>query len=207
MSNIWFLNGLRKGIKTEKFPASPPEEPPLWPSRLTGEGDTTCPVGAIEEGKWDREKCIYCRRCMPNFRPTGDQRIYTVQKVSPLFKKSFHIYPLDSGACGACNIELQNIFAPQYDANRFGIFLTNTPRHADAIVIMGVYTSGMEEALRLAYEAMPEPKLVIALGACALTGGIMGKAPLQHSEYNVRIAGCPPSPYTILFALLDARGD
>ena len=124
-----------------------------------------------------------------------------------LFHRSLYIYPLDSGSCGGCNVELLNIFTPHYDANRLGIFITNSPRHADAIVIMGVYTQGMEEPLKMAYEAMPEPKIIIAMGACAISGGIIGKAAMDPAKYNVQIAGCPPSPYTILSALKAARGD
>ncbi|OWP55268.1 MAG: NADH:ubiquinone oxidoreductase [Thermoplasmatales archaeon B_DKE] len=207
MSNLWFFNGLRKGVRTERFPNAPAEAPPQWPSRLSGSGDAVCPVGAIENGVWDMDKCIFCRRCLPTYEPTGEQDIFTVDRRVSLFHRSLYLYPLDSGSCGGCNIELLNIFTPYYDANRLRIFITNTPRHADAIVIMGVYTKGMEEPLRLAYEAMAEPKLVIALGACAISGGIVGKPAIDTEKYNVKIAGCPPSPYTILQALDSVRGD
>lgn len=207
MSNFWFGEGLRKGRKTEKFPRAPPEEPPMWPSSLDGNTDTYCPTDAIRGGKWDSGKCIFCRLCEPEFRPTGRQDIFSVRKTEPLLGKSFYLYKLDSGACGACNIELGTIFDPQYDANRLNIFMTNTPRHADAIVIMGVYTEGMKDALRNAYEAMPEPKLIISLGACAISGGILGSSPMGREEYHVEISGCPPSPYTILEAIAKARGD
>ncbi len=207
MSNFWFLNGLRKGIKTEKFPAKPPEEAPLWPSKLIGYGDAECPSGAIENGNWDMGKCIFCRRCVPVYEPTGEQDIFSSNHNEKIFRKSLYIYPLDSGACGGCNAELFNIFSPQYDANRLNIFITNTPRHADAIVIMGIFTEGMKRALDLAYDAMPAPKVIIALGTCAISGGILGKAPLDREKYSVQIAGCPPSPYTILAALQKARGD
>ena len=152
------------------------------------------------------EKCIFCRRCLPDYQPTGEQDIFTVKKSEKTFRKSFHVFPLDSGACGSCNMEFLSIFSPQYDANRLGIFMVNTPRHADAIVIIGVMTPGMKEALDRAYEAMPEPRLVVALGACAVTGGIVGDAPLDRERYHVEIAGCPPSPYTILAALNAGRG-
>lgn len=207
MSNFWFLEGLKKGKKTEKFPLVPPLEPPLRPSRLIGEGDAECPTNAIEDGGWNSGKCIFCRRCEPMFSPSGDQSIYSISAKEKIFRKSFYLYKLDSGSCGACNAELNTIFDPQYDAHRLNIFMTNTPRHADAIVIMGVFTEGMKEALDLAYEAMPNPKVVIALGACAISGGIIGKQALEEGKYNVEIAGCPPSPYTILEAISRARGD
>ncbi|MEM3670481.1 MAG: NADH:ubiquinone oxidoreductase [Thermoprotei archaeon] len=205
MTNFWFLNGLKKGVKTERFPAAEPEEPPVWPSRLKGSGSYECPTDAIVGGEWIQERCIFCRRCVPSFTPTQSQNIYHIRSVEPMFRKSFYLYPVDSGACGACNTEFFNIFSPQYDANRLGIFMTNTPRHADAIVVMGVGSPGMAEALERAYEAMPSPKLIIALGVCALTGGVMGNSPMNREKYNVEIAGCPPSPYTIISAIMAAK--
>jgi Ni,Fe-hydrogenase III small subunit len=207
MSNFWFGEGLRKGRKTERFPHAPPEEPPLWPSVLEGSTDTFCPTDAIKDGKWDSGKCISCRLCMPEFRPTGKQDTFLIKKTEPALKKSFYLYKLDTGACGACNIELGTIFDPQYDANRLNIFITSSPRHADAIVVMGIQTEGMKEALKNAYEAMPEPKLIISLGTCAISGGILGDSPMSRDEYHIEIAGCPPSPYTILEAIAKARGE
>lgn len=207
MSNFWFLEGIRKGRKTEKFPFAGPDAPPTRPSAMKGKGDIDCPTDAVADGKWDAGKCIFCRRCEPQFHPTGDQSIFNVKETEPLLRKSIYLYKLDSGTCGACNIELGTIFDPQYDANRLNIFITNTPRHADAIVVMGIRTEGMAQALRNAYEAMPEPKLVIALGTCAISGGILGKAPEIPGRYHVEIAGCPPSPYTILEAISRARGE
>lgn len=207
MSNFWFGEGLRKGRKTEKFPLEKPDSPPPRPSAMEGTGEVNCPTEAITDGKWEAGKCIFCRRCEPDFHPTGDQAIFSVKKTEKLLRKSLYLYKLDSGSCGACNVEFGTIFDPQYDANRLNIFPTNTPRHADAIVIMGTYTEGMRDALRNAYEAMPEPKLVIALGTCAISGGIMGTAPMGTDRYHVEIAGCPPSPYTILEAIAKARGD
>ncbi|AKA47940.1 NADH:ubiquinone oxidoreductase [uncultured archaeon] len=207
MSSFWFFEGLRKGRKTEKFPRAPPESPPLRPSRMKGEGFHECPTDAIAEGEWVQEKCIFCRRCEEQFKPTGEQDIFDVKRTEKILMRSIHLYRLDSGSCGACNTEFSAIFDPQYDAHRLRIFETNTPRHADAIVIMGIATDGMKEALDRAYEAMPEPKLVIALGACAVSGGVLGDAPLDRDMYDVEIAGCPPSPYTILEAIDRARGD
>lgn len=207
MSSIWFLNGVKKGIKTERYPYAEPVSAPQWPSRLSGYDGGNCPVDAITPDGWVMEKCIFCRRCLPDYKPTGDQRIFTIKKTEDTFRRSFHVFPIDSGACGACNMEFLSIFSPQYDANRLGIFMVNTPRHADAIIVMGVMTPGMKEALDRAYEAMPEPKLVIAMGACAVTGGIMGENPLDREKYNVEIAGCPPSPYTLIAALNAAMKD
>lgn len=208
-SNLWFLKGIKKGLLTEKFPAEPPEEPPLRPSVMEGAEYSECPVEAIDaEGKWIAGRCIFCRRCEPYFRPTGNQDLSEVRNFSPdAIRKSFYIYPLDSGSCGACNMELLSIFNPQYDANRLRIFMTNSPRHADALLVMGVRTEGMENVLREALDAMPGPKVIIAMGACAISGGIIGTMPLDKEKVALEIAGCPPSPYTIISAIMKLRGE
>ncbi len=206
-NSIWFLKGLRNGKKTERFPAADPGEPPLWPSVLEGKGEAACPTNALESGEWNAGKCIACRRCVPQYLPTGNQKTYSLSQVAPrLLSRSFYLYQVDSGTCGACNAELLSILSPQYDASRLNIFLTNTPRHADALILMGVYTEGMDEVISKAYEAMPDPKLIIALGTCAISGGVIGKAPVLSSKAVVEIQGCPPSPYTILEAIVEAKG-
>ncbi len=205
MTKYWFLNGIRRRILTEKDLSAYKNPGLLWPSRIEGHGEVSCPVDAISSGGWNSEKCIFCRRCIPSYTPTGDQDIYETEKSDPVFRKSFHIFLVDSGTCGACNTEINSIFAPQYDANRLGIFVTNTPRDADAIVVMGVYTEKMQEPLKRAIEAVPKPAMVIGLGTCALSGGILGKNPLDREVYFTRISGCPPSPYTIIRALEEMR--
>ena len=72
-------------------------------------------------------------------------------------------------------MELQAIYTPHYDMNRLGLFFTNTPRHADALLIMGLYTDKMSNIIENAYNAMPEPKLIITIGDCAMSGGKLGK--------------------------------
>jgi Ni,Fe-hydrogenase III small subunit len=203
-SNFWFLKGITKGIQTEKFPDAPPEDLPLWETEIEGNGNVNCPTNAITEDKWNAEKCISCRRCFPNYKPTGRLVEIDVKNNVDYFKRSFHIYAMDIGACGACNVELNALSYPEYDFNRLGIFFTNTPRHADAIIVMGIYTEKMKESFLAAYDAMPNPKIVVALGACAINGGILGKAPVSDSIVN--IPGCPPNPYLILETLLKLKG-
>ncbi len=203
-TNSWFLKGISKGIQTEKFPYSDPKEIAAWSTSLSGSGESNCPTEAISGNEWNADKCIYCRRCFPNYKPTGKIPEIRIDKKFDQFKKSFFIYALDVGACGACNVELNALSYPQYDFNRLGLFFTNTPRHADAIVVIGIHTDQMQKAFFAAYDAMPNPKTVVALGVCAITGGILGKAPIADSV--VRIPGCPPNPYTILDALLKVKG-
>ncbi len=203
-SNLWFIKGITKGIQTEKFPDTIPTELAPWSTSLTGSGEASCPTEAISNGKWNADKCIYCRRCFPNYKPTGKLPDVESDKKFGQFSKSFFIYPMDIGSCGACNVELNALSYPQYDLHRLGLFFTNTPRHADAIVIMGIYTDKMQGAFQAAYNAMPDPKTVVAMGACAISGGLLGKPPIADSV--IKIPGCPPNPYAILDALLKVRG-
>jgi len=206
MSNQWFIKGVKKGILTEGFPQLPPEKPPLRPSLLNGSSNFKCPVGALDENKWNPEKCIFCDKCSMEMHFTGDQKLFKINRKINAFKRSLYIYIIDSGTCGACNAELFNIFSPQYDANRYGIFLTNTPRNADVLVLMGVETEGMKSVLEETYESMPEPKCVVKMGTCAIGGAGIGSK-ISSLEPDALIYGCPPSPYTILEALIELKGD
>jgi Ni,Fe-hydrogenase III small subunit len=195
----WFFNGVKKRIKTEKLDKYIVNQPSI----LQGKSDYACPTGALANGEWDMNKCIFCREC--SLEPTGKQTTYTINTELPaIFKKSLYLYPIDSGTCGACNIEFTTLFSPQYDTNRFKIFMANTPRHADALVVMGVHTEGMEKVLEEAYNAMPAPKVIIGIGACALSGGIIGKSAMD--KYDIEVAGCPPTPASIINAIIRARG-
>lgn len=128
------------------------------------------------------------------------------------FKRSFHILMIDVGSCNACNLEVLNLATPYYDFNRLGIFFTNSPKHADALVVVGALNKSMVEPLRRTYESMPEPKLVISVGACAISGGVFQDtegfaSPVQGVvPIDVMIPGCPPSPVQILEGLLLATG-
>ncbi len=196
--NIWFLKGIKSGIKTENIYKS--DYRPQWSTEIKGSGDVKCPTGAISNNSWDSGKCIYCRLCYPEYNITGNDDISIVSgSIDKRFKKSLHIYSIDSGTCGACNTELFSISVPEYDLTRYHIFFTNTPRHADAIIISGLKTGSMDNIIENAIKAMPEPGYIILLGACALSGGILGNA--QNVAAVLKIPGCPPNPYTILKGL------
>ncbi|BFH74234.1 hypothetical protein SJAV_21780 [Sulfurisphaera javensis] len=202
----WFLKGLKKGIKTERVIQK--NEIALWSTRIMKakeNGKVSCPTSAIENSIWNPERCIFCGRCYPYYYPNGDEDIFEVKQNNKLFKRSFYVYPIDVGTCSGCNFEVKLLASPQYDMTRFGIFFTNTPRHADALLVMGVITERMEEVLERAYDAMPNPKLVITIGTCAISGGIIGRNP--KIKPDVVVYGCPPNPYTILKALIKAKGD
>jgi Ni,Fe-hydrogenase III small subunit len=121
---------------------------------------------------------------------------------------------VDAGSCNACEHELTATTAPHYDLARHGLQIVASPRHADVLLVTGAVTTRMSGALRAAYDAMPEPRLVAALGDCALGRSRLGdpKAlapPLEQIlPVDLRIPGCPPTPETIaehLLTLLDRR--
>jgi Ni,Fe-hydrogenase III small subunit len=129
-----------------------------------------------------------------------------------IFPKSIWVYHANSGGCNGCDIEVLNVLTPYYDAERFGIRLVGSPRHADVMLCQGPASRPTAKALKRAYEAMAAPKLVFAVGSCACGGGIW------YDTYNVigpvekvipvhyYIPGCPPRPEAILFGVAVALG-
>ena len=128
------------------------------------------------------------------------------------FKKSIWVYHVNAGGCNGCDIEILDALTPYYDVERFGIKLVHTPRHADALLVAGPVTRQVHERLLRIYEATPDPKLVIAVGSCAMGGGIW------HNSYAtlgglgnvlpvaIYIPGCPPRPEAILYGVAQALG-
>jgi len=129
-----------------------------------------------------------------------------------LFGRSLHIRHVDAGSCNGCESELQLLGSPYYDLHRLGLFFTPTPRHADALLVTGVVTRQMEQPLQDTYLAMPNPKLIIAAGVCAIgggafEGGFMVRGPLDRLlPVDVYVPGCPPTPLALLHGLLLAVG-
>ncbi len=127
------------------------------------------------------------------------------------FNRSLAIREVDTGSCNACEMEMNALTNPVYDAERFGIHIVASPRHADALVVTGPVTVNMEHALKDVYKQTPDPKLVIALGDCAINCGIFKGSyavtgPVdRHISVHVRIPGCPPRPADILKALTDIQ--
>jgi ech hydrogenase subunit C len=121
--------------------------------------------------------------------------------------KSPWVLHFNSGACNACDIEILAALMPHYDLERFGVQLKATPRHADVLLCSGPVTKQIAPRLKRIYEQMPEPKWVIAMGACASTGGMYRSyAVLQGIDrllpVDVYVAGCPPRPEALLDALI-----
>jgi Ni,Fe-hydrogenase III small subunit len=129
--------------------------------------------------------------------------------VAAQFARSLHIRTVDTGSCAACEAEIRMLAAPQYDLNRLGFFFTPAPRHADLLLVTGPALRVMDAAVAKTFAAMPDPKLVVATGACAL-GGVYRNDGYAHGSVDeilpvdVWIPGCPPSPVALLQGLLIA---
>lgn len=123
------------------------------------------------------------------------------------FRRSCHILHVDAGSDGSCESEIQALTNPLYDLHRLGLFFTNSPRHADVLLVTGPVTDNMRGPLLAAWEAMPEPKVVVACGSEACEGGFFtGGGVDRVLPVDVYIPGSPPQPYAILDGLLLARG-
>jgi Ni,Fe-hydrogenase III small subunit/NAD-dependent dihydropyrimidine dehydrogenase PreA subunit len=124
------------------------------------------------------------------------------------FRRSLHIRHVDAGSCNGCESELQALNNPFYNLHRLGIFFTASPRFADLLLVTGPVTNAMLGPLRATYEAMAEPRWVLAVGTCAVSGGIAeGGYASGHGldgvlPVDVYLPGCPPNPAAIIQALL-----
>lgn len=123
------------------------------------------------------------------------------------FNKSIWVYHVNSGGCNGCDIELLDVLSPYYDAERFGIKLVASPRHADVMLCQGPAMRSTATAVLRAYEAMPSPKKVIAIGSCACGGGLWYDAyPVLGAidkliPVDLYIPGCPPRPEAIIYGI------
>jgi Ni,Fe-hydrogenase III small subunit len=124
------------------------------------------------------------------------------------FERSVHIIVVDAGDCGACLNEVKQLNNSYYNMHRLGFFITPTPRHADVLVVVGPVTDHMRTALQKTYDAMPGPKRVMAVGACALSGGVFAESFVcsrglaEVLPVDVEVPGNPPPPLAILHGLL-----
>ena len=134
------------------------------------------------------------------------------REIHRILGRSLAIREVDAGSCNGCELEIAALNNPVYDIERFGIHFVASPRHADMLLVTGPVTRNMELALRKTYDATPEPKLVVAVGACGVSGGIFGVnyATLGGVDrvipVDVYIPGCPPRPEALLHGILLALG-
>lgn len=134
------------------------------------------------------------------------------KRIQKMLGRSLHIREVDAGSCNGCEIEIGGLGSPVYDVERFGIHFVASPRHADMLLVTGPVSRNMELALRKTYEATPEPRLVVAVGACGCSGGIFGQNYASVGgvdkvvPVDVFIPGCPPSPYALMHGIMLAIG-
>lgn len=125
---------------------------------------------------------------------------------------SIQVRHVDAGSCNGCEIEVASAFGPVYDLERYGVRLVASPRHADVLLVTGPVTHNMKDPLLKAYEAMPAPKRVVALGDCARDCGVFAGAygvfgaVSDVIPVDVSVSGCPPTPEAIIAALRALSG-
>jgi Ni,Fe-hydrogenase III small subunit len=215
------MTRLKQGCRTLSFPKG---KPPVLPARYRGR-----PILAGQEDSVDLGKICFIPdsgiRHSNDFRMAVTKRedlilkgetyalAHTLnKKIMRLFGRSLKLRQVSAGGCNACEADINVLNTPVFDLSRFGIQFVASPRHADGMVVTGSIPRNMKEVLLKTYEAIPDPKIVIAMGACAISGGIFAASPESSQgldgilSVDLYIPGCPPHPLTILDGLLRLIG-
>ncbi len=132
------------------------------------------------------------------------------KEILELLGRALVIRQVDAGSCNGCELEIHALNNPYYNLEGLGIRFAASPRHADLMLVTGPVARNMEHALRIAYDAMPAPKLVVAVGDCGCNGGIFGETYATCGRVSnvipvdVAVPGCPPTPLALLEGILTA---
>jgi len=197
-----------------------------------------CPTAAIQLDplRLDLGRCVFCSECVAAcpegkiaFTPDprmgagargdlvireGDEprAVAVSAALARLFGRSLRLRQVSAGGCNGCEMELNALGNVNFDLQRYGIEWVASPRHADGLVLTGPLTRNMRDAVRLAWEAMPEPRFLVSVGACAISGGLYDGAVgvdrgfLDEVGPVLFVPGCPPHPLTFIQAILDLLG-
>ena len=134
------------------------------------------------------------------------------EDIVKFFGRSLKLRNVSAGGCSACELELNACGNVNFDLSRFGIDMVASPRHADGLIITGPVTENMAYALLETYETMPDPKVIIAMGTCAISGGVFAASPALKRDFfdkfkvDLYIPGCPPHPLTVINGLMKFLG-
>lgn len=198
-----------------------------------------CPSRAItlDPVRIDMGRCVLCGDCEPvcpseklsfnnDFKlASTDRDALTISSAHPdidpikvsealhkRFGRSLKLRSVSAGGCNGCEMEINALSNVNFDLGRYGIDMVASPRHADGLVLSGPINRNMADALQIAWDAIPEPKLVIAVGACAISGGIFAECDeldrtfLDKFKPALYVPGCPTHPLSFISGILDLLG-
>ncbi|MDO8794519.1 MAG: 4Fe-4S dicluster domain-containing protein [Vicinamibacterales bacterium] len=192
--------------------ASDPVQIDMGRCVLCGDCAPVCPVGKLEfSNDFRLASTERSGLVISATRPTPDP-VTVSAALRRRFGRSLKLRSVSAGGCNGCELEVNALSNVNFDIGRYGIDIVASPRHADGLVLTGPITRNMAQALELCWDAMPEPRLVIAVGACAISGSpfegasAVDRSFLDRFTPTLYLPGCPPHPLTLVCGVLDLLG-